>query len=36
MPVNLIIQDPMGNSALVSDTAKKNDFVLDEPDPCDD
>ena len=36
MPVNLIIQDPMGNSALVSDNAKKNDFVPDEPDPCED
>ena len=31
LPVTLIIQDPMGNSVLVSDKAKKTAFVPDEP-----
>ena len=34
LPVMLIIQDPMGNSVLVSDKAKKTAFVADEPDTC--
>ena len=34
LPVTLIIQDPMGNSVLVSDKAKKTAFVPDEPDAC--
>jgi len=34
MPVTLIIQDPMGNSVLVSDKAQKTAFADDEPDVC--
>jgi len=34
MPVTVILQDPAGNSVLVSDKAKKTAFVPDEPDPC--
>ena len=36
MPVTLIIQDPMGNSALVSNNAQKTAFVHEEPDTCTD
>jgi zinc finger protein len=35
-PVTLIIQDPMGNSVLVSDRAEIKAFVADEPDACGD
>ncbi|MEN6395185.1 MAG: ZPR1 zinc finger domain-containing protein [Methanoregula sp.] len=31
LPITLIIQDPMGNSALVSDKAEKTTFVEDGP-----
>ncbi|MDD1703056.1 MAG: ZPR1 zinc finger domain-containing protein [Methanoregula sp.] len=34
MPVTVIIQDPMGNSVLVSDKAQKTAVVADEPDAC--
>ncbi len=34
LPVTVIIQDPMGNSVLVSDKAKKTAFVPDAPDAC--
>ncbi|MFZ0004776.1 MAG: ZPR1 zinc finger domain-containing protein [Methanoregula sp.] len=33
-PATLIIQDPMGNSALVSDNAKKTAFIPDDPYTC--
>jgi len=29
-PVTLIIEDPTGNSAIVSDRASRESFVLDE------
>jgi len=34
LPVTLILQDPMGNSLLVSEKAQKTAFVADEPDDC--
>jgi zinc finger protein len=34
MPVTVILQDPTGNSVLVSDKAKKTAFVADEPEPA--
>jgi len=34
MPVTVILQDPMGNSVLVSDKAQKTPFVEDEPEAC--
>ena len=36
LPVTLIIQDPMGNSVLVSDKAQKTAYVADDPDMCGD
>jgi len=36
LPITLILQDPMGNSVLVSDKAEKTAFVPDEPDACGD
>ncbi len=33
-PVTVILQDPMGNSLIVSEKAQKNDYVPDEPDAC--
>jgi C4-type Zn-finger protein len=36
LPITMIIQDPMGNSVLVSDKAEKKAFVEDEPDACGD
>jgi zinc finger protein len=36
LPVTMILQDPMGNSVLVSNKAKKTAFVPDEPDACGD
>lgn len=35
-PITLILQDPMGNSVLVSDKARKTEFVTEPPDPCSD
>ena len=34
LPVTLILQDPMGNSVLVSDKAEKTAYIADEPDAC--
>jgi len=34
MPVTVILQDPLGNSVLVSGKAQKTAFVPDEPDAC--
>ena len=34
LPMTLILQDPMGNSAIVSDKAVKTPFVEDAPEAC--
>ena len=34
MPVTVILQDPMGNSVLVSDKAQKTPFAEDGPEAC--
>ena len=35
-PVTLILQDPLGNSTIVSEKARKMAYVGDEPDTCGD
>ena len=33
-PVTLILQDPLGNSTIVSEKAERTAYVADEPDAC--